>query len=71
MKEYGKMEIYSNVFRNTGDYSMAEVENDAKLIQLFINNLKIANFDGYAKTMLVNIKRYYGLVKTVLTPAGV
>ena len=46
-------------FRNTVYHSMAEVGNDVKLIQLFINNMKIANCNGYAKMMLVNIKRYY------------
>ena len=47
-------------FRNTGYHFMAEVGNDATLIQLFINNVKIASCDGYAKMMLINIKRYYG-----------
>ena len=52
-------------FRNTVYHSMAEVGNDAKLIRLFNNNVKIANCDGYAKMILVNIKRYYGLVTKV------
>ena len=57
-----KMEIYSNASETHVINFMAEVGNDAKLIRLFINNVKIANCDGYAKMMLVNIKRYYGLV---------
>ena len=48
--------------RNTVYRSMAEVGNDAKLIRVFINNMKIANCDGYAKMKLVNITWYYWLV---------
>ena len=56
---------FQQCFRNTVYHSMAEVGNDAKLIRLFINNMKIVNYDSYAKMMLVNIKRYYGLVAQV------
>ena len=45
---------------------MAEVANEVKLIRWFINNMKIANCDGHAKMMLVNIMRYYGLVAQVV-----
>ena len=38
-----KMEIYSNASETLFYHSMAEVGNDAKLIKLFINNMKIAN----------------------------
>ena len=61
MKDYGKWKFPAMLQK----HSMAEVGNDAKLIQLFINNLKIANCDGYAKMMLVNSKRYFGLVAQV------
>ena len=61
MKDYGKMEIYSNASETQViTLWQLEVGNEAKLIRLFINNMKIANCDGYAKMMLVNIKRYYG-----------
>ena len=51
--------------RNTDYYSTAEVGNDAKVIQISINKLEIEKCDSYAKMMLVNIKRYYGLVAQV------
>ena len=63
-KDYEKGNL-QQCFRNTVYHSMAEVGNDAKLMRFFINNMKIANCDGYAKMMLVNIMRYYGLVAQV------
>ena len=49
---YAKCSIMENgnlqqCFRNTGYYSLAEDGNYAKLIRLFINNMKIANCDSY------------------------
>ena len=61
MKDYGKCEIYSSA-SETQFITLWQVGNDAKLMQLFINNIKIANCHGYVKTMLVIIKRYYELV---------
>ena len=57
-----KNENFQQCFRNTVCRSISEVGNDAKLIRLFITNMEIANCDGYANMMLVNIKRYYGLL---------
>ena len=58
-----EMEIYSNTSETqVNTIWQLEVGNDAKLLRLFINNMKIASCDSYAKMMLVCIKRYYGLV---------
>ena len=52
-----KMEFHSNASETQVIILLQlEVGNDAKLIRLFINNMKIASFNGYTKMMLVSIK---------------
>ena len=61
-----EMEIYNNASETQViTLWQLEVGNVVKLIWLFINNMKIASCDGYAKMMMVSIKRFYGLVARI------
>ena len=64
MKDYGKMQIYSNASETQViTLWQLEVGNDAKLTGQFITNMRnTADYDCYAKFILVNIKRYNRLI---------